>query len=134
MTSVKDIVLRLKNRELTPWFIQANVNNFSLYQDRVLERDEHYDLMRIIENGKYKTIVKELWSKEYEIAKNTIIPQEVLSAFEGGLEEYSCDNLCSDYEFGVNDYDYDKVINKYIKDVGEEEALFALYAKYYLDK
>lgn len=129
---IKNVIERLKRRELDPWFIQANINNFSLLQDEVVDRKEQYALKEVIDNGKYVDLVKEIWEDKYEESKKVEIPEKVLEAFKAGLEEYSCDNLCSDYIFGVGDFWYDEVINQYMEDVGYEEAIFALYTKFYL--
>lgn len=129
---IKNVIERLKRRELDPWFIQANINNFSLLQDEVVDRKEQYALKEVIDNGKYVDLVKEIWEDKYEESKKVEIPEKVLEAFKAGLEEYSCDNLCSDYIFGVGDFWYDEVINQFMEDVGCNEAIFALYTKFYL--
>lgn len=130
------LLYRLKDEyELEPWEIEAWATNYFLIDLGYVKKKDIECLREIVmDEDRYLKIVSDMWFDDYvdTLGPEMELDNKVKEAMIAGLEDYTCANLCIDFLWGVSDYWYDDVINDYMDDVGDREAVFNIYIKYHL--
>lgn len=120
---VVEIIKRLKDKRLMPWYIETNLECDNLVIDGYISYDE-------------LKLLSSYWNL-HEVIKNTYkdfmnlcidIPEEVLDAYKAARKDYIAADICVLILEGILDKWYTHIIFNWLeKSIDPEEAMYALY-------